>query len=225
MKAASRWTGALVASMLLVVGAAPAQAQAVPQPWSLEGRAGIAIPMGAVGDLVDVGPSLGAGVAYEIRPRVFLRVDGDVDLYGGSDFDAVGAQQDEGPDVTLWHLTGSAEVELTDPVQAMPWRITANGGIGLTVFDVDEFDVAVDNPRTGEQNVREFSTTAFTLVPGVKALYEVNPQLDVYGSLQWFLAFTDEDETAVFTALSGTEVSPFGTASSIPLTVGVRATF
>lgn len=229
MSVESRWSAAVAAvvpaMVLLVVGSAPAQAQTAPYPWSFDGRAGIAIPFGGLGDLVDVGPSFGAGVAYEIRPRVFLRFDGDLDLYGGADFDAAEAEQEQGPDVSLWHLTGSAEVELTDPARNMPWRVTANGGVGLTVFDVDRFDVAVDNPRTGEQNVREFSSTSLTFVPGMKALYEVNPQLDVYGSLQWFLAFTDEDETAAFTALSGTEVSPFGSASSFPLTVGVRATF
>lgn len=226
MNVESRWTGAvLCAAVLLVLGVAPTQAQTAAQPWSFDGRAGIAIPFGALGDLVDVGPSLGAGIAYEIQPRVFLRFDGDLDLYGGAEFDAPGAEVGQGPDVSLWHFTGSAEVELTDPARAMPWRITANGGLGLTVFDVDRFDVPVDNPRTGEEDVTEFSQTSLTFVPGVKAIYEVNPQLDVYGSLQWFLAFTDEDETAAFTALSGAEVGPFGTASSFPLTVGVRAEF
>lgn len=231
MSVESRWKGAVAAVVpavvLLVLGTTPAQAQTAAQPWSFDGRAGIAIPFGGLGDLVDVGPSFGAGVAYEIEPRVFLRFDGDLDLYGGADFgEGSGVMQPTGPDVILWHLTGSAEVELTDPTRNMPWRVTANGGVGLTVFDVDRFDVAVDNPRTTPvESIREFSSTSLTFVPGVKALYEVNPQLDVYGSLQWFLAFTDEDETAVFTELSGGQVGPFGSASSFPLTVGVRATF
>lgn len=218
-------TTAAAAIILLAAGAGRAEAQQTPRPWSFDARAGLGIPTGSLADLGDVGPAFGVGVAYEVRPRVAVRVDGDLSLYGGADFEAVDAKQDRGPDVSLWHLTASAEVELTDPARGLPWRITAIGGLGATVFDVDRFQVGVDNPRTGEEDVREFDQTALTLASGIRAAYELAPGLDAFGDLRWFLAFTDEDETAVFTEMSGTEVSPFSSASSFPLTVGVRARF
>lgn len=229
-RSTARWsplaaTLAMIAMAAMVAAPAPAAAQSASPPISFEGRAGIAIPAGAMADLADVGPAFGIGAAYEVRPRVAIRLDADLGLYGGSDFDAAAAEQSIGPDVNLWHLTASAEVDLTDPAAGMPWRVTATGGLGATVFDADPFDEAVDNPRTGEEDVREFDETYLTLASGLKAAYRVAPRLEAYGSLQWFLAFADEDDTAVFTELSGTEVSPFSTVSSFPLTVGVRASF
>ena len=214
---------ALLAALAPLAAPTEAAAQTAPPPISFEARAGVAIPAGAVADLVDVGPAFGVGAAYEVKPRVAIRLDGDVAFYGGSDFDAVAAEQAVGPDVNLWHVTASAEVDLTEPAAGTPWRITATGGLGATVFDADRFDEGVDNPRTGEDDVREFDATYLTLATGLKAAYRVAPRLEAYGGLQWFLAFADEDETAVFTELSGTEVSPFSTVSSFPLTVGVRA--
>ena len=215
--------GTVLVALALAAAPAETDAQTAPPPISFEARAGVAIPAGAMADLVDVGPAFGVGAAYEVKPRVAVRLDADLALYGGAEFDAAAAEQTVGPDVNLWHVTASAEFDLTEPTAATPWRITATGGLGATVFDADRFDEGVDNPRTGEDDVREFDGTYLTLASGLKAAYRVAPRLEAYGSLQWFLAFSDEDETAVFTELSGTEVSPFSTLSSFPLTVGVRA--
>lgn len=221
------WTAVTCALLASLLSVGPLRAQrAAPGVWTADARAGISVPFGSLGDLVDVGPSFGIGVAREVAPRLALRFDADADFYGGSRFESATALQRRGPDVTLWHLTGSAEVELTDPVIPTPWRITASGGLGLTVFDADRWREPVDNPRTPQvEQIRDFSETDFTLAAGARAAYSVNPRLEVYGSLEWFLAFTDEDATAVFTELSGTDVGPFSSASSFPLTIGVRAGF
>ncbi|MFW6193350.1 MAG: hypothetical protein ACOC83_07670 [Gemmatimonadota bacterium] len=212
---------AMAAGGLLLLGQpGGAAAQAVDQPWTVEGRGGISVPAGDLADVFDVGPSFGAGIGYRVHPRVTLRVDGDVGILSGADDLATGT---EAPDTRLWHYNGGVEVELTEP-GASRWNVTANLAGGATTFDGDDFEPAVTNPATGE-SVTDFSETYFTANGGLKVGYDVTPSVNVFAGGQWYLAFTDEEDTAVFSALSPSEIDAFDTASEIPVVVGVRASF
>lgn len=224
----TRTLGAALA-LALAVALAPmdAHAQGTPgddRPLSVDARAGIALPFGDLGDVADPGPSFGLGVAYRIHPRISLRVDGDLDLMGGADFDATSATQPAAPDLKLWHFSGGAELDVTRPGLTR-WHVTANAGLGATTIDTDPFvDGPVENPETG-QLVADLDETYFTLNGGVNVSYDVHERVDVFGAAQWYLSFADEDETAVFSALSPTEANAFDSFSSVPVTVGVRLAF
>jgi hypothetical protein len=91
--------GAMAAGAMLLLGLpGGAAAQAVDQPWAVEGRGGISVPAGDLADVFDVGPSFGLRVGYRVHPRVTLRVDGDVGILSGADDLATGA---EAPDTRL----------------------------------------------------------------------------------------------------------------------------
>lgn len=212
--------GAMAVGAMLVPGLpGGAAAQAVDQPWVLEGRGGISVPAGELADVFDVGPSFGVGVGYRVHERVTLRVDGDVGILGGADL-ATGA---EAPDTRLWHYNGGVEFEITRPDRS-PWSVSANLGAGATTISGDDFAGPLTNPVTGE-TVTDFSETYFTANGGLRVGYALTPSLDVFAGGQWYLAFADEDDTAVYSALSPSEIDAFDTASEIPIVVGLRATF
>lgn len=191
---------------------------------TVDARGGIAVPVGDLGDLTDVGPTVGLGIAYRVAPRVSIRVDGDLDFYSGADFSAVSAEQTAAPDMTLWHYSAGVEYDFTRP-GTQGWQLTANVGLGATIFDTDPFvEEPVENPETGQIEA-DFNETYFTANGGLKLGYSVHERVSVYGGAQWYMSFTDETDTAVFAALSPTEAKAFDMAHSVPLTLGVELKF
>ncbi|MFW6192310.1 MAG: hypothetical protein ACOC83_02395 [Gemmatimonadota bacterium] len=206
---------AAAAAFFLLMLPGDAAAQAANGSWVLEGRGGISVPAGDLADVFDVGPSFGAGIGYRVHPRVTLRADGDVAILSGNDDLATPA-----PDTRLWHYNGGVELELTRP-GASPWDLTVNLAGGATTFSGDDFTETVTNPVTGE-SVTDFSETYFTANGGLKVGYDVTRRINVFVGGQWYLAFTDEDDTAVYSALNP-EIEAFDTASEIPIVVGLKA--
>ena len=82
-----------------------------------------------------MGGRAGVGVAYEVSPRISLRVDGDVDILTASETAAA-------PDMRLWNYRGGVALELL-PERQTRWNIVADVGAGATTFSSDEF-VEVD---------------------------------------------------------------------------------
>lgn len=219
---------ALTLAFVVVLAPVEARAQGMMMDdgsaLSVDARGGIAVPVSDLGDIADVGPTVGLGIAYRVHPRVSIRADGDLDLYGGADFEAASAARPAAPDLRLWHFSGGVEVDVTRP-DAARWDVTVNAGAGATVVDTDRFvGGAVENPETGELQL-DFNESYFTANGGVKIGYAMNEMLDVYGGARWYLSFADEQDTAVFSALSPTEVNAFDTVSSVPLTLGLRLKF
>lgn len=222
----TRTLGAALA-LALAVALAPVEAQGQGMTMnegsalSVDARGGIAMPVSDLGDVADIGPTVGIGVAYRVHPRVSIRADGDLDIYSGTDFDAVSAEQPAAPDMTLWHFSGGVEFDVTGP-GARRWNVSVDAGAGATTVDTDPFvGGVVENPETGQPEL-SFNETYFTAHGGVKIGYAVNEMLDVYGGARWYLSFADEQDTAVFSALSPTEVNAFDQVSSVPLTLGLR---
>lgn len=223
-RTARTFGAALALAFLVALAPADAHGQAAERPLSVDARAGIAVPIGDLGDVADVGPTVGVGVAYRLQPRLSVRADADVDLYGGADFEATSATQSSAPDMSLWHLAAGLEFDVTRPGTSR-WHVTALGGIGATAIDTDPFvEGPVDNQETGRTEI-DFDATYFTADGGLRMGYDVHDRVDVYGSILWRLSFADEEATAVFSALSPTEVNAFDMASSVPVTVGARIAF
>lgn len=215
---------ALALAFIVALAPVDAHAQMAEKPFSVDARGGIAVPVGDLGDVADVGPTFGAGVAYRIHPRVSIRADADLEFYGGADFEAASAEQASAPDLSLWHFGGGVEYDVTR-AGASRWNVTANVGLGATTIDTDPFvEGPVENPETGETEA-DFNATYFTASGGLRLGYRVHERVDVYGGAQLFMTFADEEETAVFSALSPTEVNAFDRTTSVPLTLGVRLTF
>lgn len=215
-KAAWSATGsAFLATTLLLGSTSPANAQQIDeQRFSIEPRAGIAIPAGDLSDVADVGPGVGIGLAYRLTNRLAVRIDGDVDILSGLDASGTGP---EGPDATIYHYGAGLQYALLDPATNR-WAIDVNLGAGASTFDVDDFSVG--------GNVVDFSETYFTANGGLQVGYDVTPTVNVFGRGQAFLMFTDEDDTAVFSAFNP-DIDPagFDSAWSIPLSVGVAIYF
>ena len=205
---------AVAALGFLAASAAPAQAQArmgESSKWSVDGRAGIGVPIGDFSDLAvdDVAPTFGVGVGYAVHPRVTVRVDGDVEMYGGTTFDdGLGGT---GPDISLWHYGAGAEFEVTPP--AGPWKVSANVGAGATTWDTDEF--------LSQAGVAEVSDTYFTASGGLRAGYEVARSVSVFVGGQWYLQFSDAE------ALRPLPGVPWGfdTVNTVPVRAGFTLTF
>lgn len=188
-----------IAAVLAFTSPALAQGQ-----WSIDGRGGIAVPVGDLSDLADAGPTFGLGVGYWFNDRVAVRVDGDLDLLSGKD-DVAGA-----PDINLWHYNAGVEVNLAPP--ASPWDLTLNIGGGLSTVDSDEF---LDDATT-----TELSETYFTGNGGLLVGYDVSSNVNVFARGQWYLIFSDEEDTAPLAGLIGED--GFDTLNSLPITVGLR---
>lgn len=205
----ARWAWTVAAASLLGLSA-PAGVEAQDR-FSFFGQGGVAIGVSDLADLTDPGPSLGGGIAYWVTPRVAIRGDFDANLLSGRDAEGPGP---EGPDIDLFHYSAGVQFALTDRRRS-PWNLMVNVAGGGTTIDADPFDA--------NGAVVDFTETYFTLNGGLSIGYDVSRSLEVFLEGQWYLAFTDDDETAVFHAVTPeVDVTGFDTASVIPVTLGVR---
>jgi len=206
---------AIAALGFLAAGSVPAQAQGMMDDgptWSVDGRGGIAMPVGDFSDLAidDVGLTFGAGFAYHVHPRVAIRADGDVEMYGGSTVEeGLGGT---GPDISLWHYNAGVQVELTRP-GAGPLSVSANLGGGATTWDTDDFFI--------QDGATEISETYFTGNGGLRVGYEATRNVSVFLDGQWYMQFGDD---AVLSQLPDAP-SDFETVNSLPLRAGVEIGF
>lgn len=221
-----RTLGAALTLVFALTLAMPAQvdAQTADRPLSVDARGGIAIPEGGLKNLVDVGPSVGLGLAYRVHPRVSIRADGQLDLYGGADFDSQTATQSAAPDVNLWHVSGAVEYAVLRAGEGS-WNVAVHGGGGITTIDSDSYvDGTVTNPRTQEEEI-SFLESYFTVNSGLRAGYAVNPMTTVYAGVRWYWVLTDAEDTAGLATLDPGELWAFDEAHSLPMTLGVQLSF
>lgn len=199
---------------LLLVAAGQGEAQG---GFALEGQGGVGIPVGALEDLVRPGPTLGLGLAYWFHPQVAIRIDGDAELLRGRDL--VGAATPRGPDIDIFHYGAGLQFEFTNPWTSR-WEVTVNAGGGGTTLDSEEFLLDVD--PEGEPLLEDFRATYFHLYGGIGIGVELTRHLHLFLDGQWYLVMADEEETSVLTQASPDLEEGFDTASSIPLTLGIR---
>ena len=208
--------GAVVALALLP---ARADAQIVsysPIFWSMEGGAGIAIPMGDLADASSSGVSFTLGGSYFLNPRLALRAEGGLDLMGEGDAVAID------PDLQIWHFLGGLEYHITDPTGQFLFAV--DGMAGGATLDTEFFEI----PGTGGgMTTSNLSKTVFALAGGVKLGYNFArhaetgvPIATIFVNGDFHYMFTKEEDTATFADYNG--ISPFGATYSLPVTAGLR---
>lgn len=209
-RSVNRWIPVLAALIALAWLPSGATAQS---KWAFEAQGGVGIPVSDLADLTDPGVTFGVGVAYWLSSRLAIRVDGDVEILNGKDSSGPGS---EGPDINLFHYNGGLQLALTPP-DASAWSIRLNAGAGATTFDSDEFSAS--------GSTVDFSETYFTVNGGLAIGYDVSQNVSIFLDGQWYLAFTDEEDTAIFAEINPEiDAMGFDTASSVPLTLGIRIT-
>lgn len=203
------------AALLVLIAPTSVAAQ---HRFSLEARAGGAVPAGELAELDAPGAQVGGGVGVRLHPRVALRVDFDASfLRGGKELES-GARS---PGVSLRHTIAGLEAVVGAPrLRDVPLTVSVNAGAGRTLFDTEAFVVPFNRPEQGGQPFR-ITERYPTANAGVRASSRVSRRLDLVLSGQGFVTFTDEEDTALLALLSD-EIESFGTAWSFPVSVGVR---
>jgi hypothetical protein len=160
-----------IAAGLLVGAVSLAEAQSSNR-FTLEGRGGFNVPTFDISDAVDGGPSIGAGLGYQVSQNVWLLGDVDLGFHSGAELGGV-----EGPDVKVYHYMAKVGYAVVPEGQG-PWSVILNAGGGAMTFDVDG----------GASN------TYPAINVGAKIAYRLSPRLSFVLSPQGDIAFTDEDE-------------------------------
>jgi hypothetical protein len=160
------------AALLALGAAASAEAQDAPRRFTLEARGGFNVPTFDISDAVDAGPSIGAGLGYQLSPRLWLLGDVDLGFHSGAELGGV-----EGPDVKVYHYMAKVGYAVV-PEGSSPWSVILNAGGGAMTFDVDGAG----------------SNTYPAINVGAKIAYRLSPRVSFLLSPQGDIAFSDEDE-------------------------------
>ncbi len=206
--------GAVVALALLPARADAQFVRYSPIFWSFEGGAGLALPMGDLGDTAESGVTFSFGAAYFLNPRLALRAEGGLDLLG-----TTGTTATTDPDLQIWHFTGGFEYHLTDPTGNT--MIAFDLGLGGANFDTSIFTAA-------DGSLGAFQNTYLAANGGLKLGYNFarhgatgTPIATIFIQGDIHVMFADEAETARYASLAG-NTTGFGTAIEVPITAGIR---
>ena len=176
---------------------------------SFEGQGGVALPAGRLADFVDPGLNTGLGLTYQLSPRVALVVDGGVDVLNG----VVLGGQARAPDMRLWRYGGGVAANVL-PVGR--WSLVTSLGAGATRFSSDEFSP----PGTAEP--RTFEHTYFTSNAGLKLGYGLGSRITTYVGARGVWAAASQSDTEALAELDPASLRPFGSAITVPVTVGLN---
>ena len=187
--------------------------------WSFEGNGGISVPLGDLSDVAESGPSFGLAAGYFLNPRLALRAEGSLEMFGSP------TQPDAtDPDLRIWHFTGGLEYHLVDPTGNT--TIAIDAGVGGVTFDTKVFQVN-DFPNSGDTATGSFQKTYLGANAGLKLGYNFwrhsqsnTPMATIFIQGDFNLMFADEDDSALLAAQNG--VPAFGTVYSVPITAGLR---
>lgn len=191
------WPAALAAAAALLA-AAPASAQ---QPLAFEIRTGVGFPAFALSDRADPGAAVGLDLSYEIAPRLSLVAGGDLELLDGT---GGGAGPGAGaPDVNAWHYGAGLEAQLLDPTRTY-WRLSLNGGVGGTTFDVSGAGAGTE--------------TDLSVYGGLELGWSASREVELFAGVRTWGAFAGGD---------GPVAGPAGgdVLWSFPVTGGLRLAF
>lgn len=186
----------------------------------VEGSGGVALPMGDLADVQDLGGTAELAAAYWVHRRVAVRVDGSLDFLRGADAPSGGRTM---PDMTVLRVHGGVEVLLVSP--SPRFRVTAGLGGGVAVYDTDEFGEPVFNPATDEPEA-DFNQAYATSSGRLKLAYAASSRIAVFASGGARLSFADAEDTALFAAFDpGLGESGSDLLWTVPVTAGVEMRF
>src|SRR5690606_26692212 len=152
-------------------------------------------------DITEVGAAIGAGVSIPVAGRLAISLDGNVDMLSAAD---------QGPaDMRLWHYGAGLQYDVSP--RDTPWSVVLHGGANATTMDTEEFAGAPDG---------DFTETYFGLNSGLEVGYDVSDDVQIAVRGSSFFVFADEEETEILFA--GTDLTPFETAVTVPITAEVH---
>ncbi len=186
-----------------------AESQAQTRALDVSARGGIAIPVGNLGRVADVGYGFGAGLAHPLGDRFRLRTDVEFLFHPGRDHST------RGVDVDQWFFFLGADADL-GPASS-PWGIRAEFGTGLSLLGSDPFPEPI-----GSRFVR-LDEQRFAWHAGLEARYAVTDAFTPY--LRARGLFTHAGNNATLFRTVDESVGESGLFVSIPLKVGVCLTF
>lgn len=214
--------GLFLGLFLLAAFASPAAAQQ--KPIVFDARGGVAVPVGDLGDVADLGPSYNVGVNFGLSDRFMIRVDGGADLFDGFDAGTSGTEGVNELDVQHFRLHAGALYYLT---RRRPGGFFAsvNGTAGFTNLSVPRTQTSVGTDAV-EIDISEIYPSANV---GATAGYSVHEQVDVYLDVQAYGVFGDEadagDLIQVYNDRTDPDLDGLSTTYSFPLSVGLRLHF
>lgn len=198
MKTLRRSAVPVLALLLAAVTVAPSAAQT---PFSLEGRAGIGVPTGELGEFVDPGLSYGAAVGYEVAGPIEVVVEGE--------------RQDWSPeagDASATRLMGGLRLEV--PTLLLPFSLSAEAVAGHTFYDTR---APISIPEAPPARV-ELMEDAFTWGAGVAAGFDPLPIVDLLLRVDFRRVSAEADAES---GLAGT-TEGFDGLTSVPVRAAVR---
>lgn len=181
---------------------------------TVDPRGGVVFPVGALDEVTDFSVSVGGGLAYRVSRDVAIR--GDL-RYGRLDGETDEQGRAVAPSLDLLHYTAGVAVDFPRPRwQNAPLSFQMNLGVGATRMSGSE--------RYGDGSRLEFDQTYPTLTAGGKIGLPVASRIRAFVASEAYLIFADEDDTAVLTDRAP-GADPFDTGWTVPLTVGIEASF
>ncbi|MGD2046994.1 MAG: outer membrane beta-barrel protein [Gemmatimonadota bacterium] len=197
--------GAIALTCLATLPAAAA-GQTDESTVDLSVHAGPTMPASDLADITDVGPAVGADIAFWINDHLAVTVDGSVDMLRGDD------RADALPDVQLWHYGAGLETNVM-PVSS-PVTFELMGGAGATELRTNHFD------PTGPGAPDRLQETYFGLNAGAEAGYQVSDNIDVALRGGAFFTFTDATDLRPLSDMAP-QVDGFDSMVTLPLTLQV----
>lgn len=206
------WTAALAAAAVMAGAPSASEAQG---GLVVDGRTGVAVPIGRLADLERVGLVFGGGVGISVAPNLTARLDLDAAFLEGRRPES-GALA---PGINLFHYSGGVETRLS-PGALRDRRITLAAGLGAgaSTLEVEAFVIPAGSPRAGETVAS--SETYLSTYGGVRLGYPLSRRLEFSLGGRAFAVFADEQDTRVLELLSP-EVEPLGTTWSFLVTGGL----
>lgn len=210
---------ALAFTVLLVVfSAAPSPARAQSRV-RVSGGLGLAGGSGELGRLTGLGMSGTLAVGLPVDERIAVWFEGSADGLSGAD----GVDGDT-EYMTRYLATG--EYRITWPWSA--WRVSATLGAGATTFWDNSwatYELVNDNPvePLHTTTIVAMSGTHFTVAPGLRASYSVDPNLDIEFVGRYSLALYDGESFRIDEVGGLTVLEPPGSPiTSWAFTLGGR---
>lgn len=201
---ASRLATALACLAVLPAAAA---SQMDESTVDLSVRAGPSMPAGDLAEVTDVGPSIGADVAFWINDHFAVTVDASSDMLRGDERSAAL------PDVQLHHYGAGLEADIMP--RTSPVSFTLIGGGGATTVQTNMIESS--EPSTPDH----IAQTYFGVNAGAEAGYEVSDNIALALRGGAYFAFTDALDLSPLSDLSP-NVDGFDSMVTLPLTLQVE---
>lgn len=215
---------ALVTGLFLMAGAAePAAAQQ--RPITFDAKGGIGLPAGDLGSVGDPGPAFNLNVNFGLNEKLFVRLGGGGELYGGFDVgQGLGSEGTSELELNLVHLDAGLLYQLTRPEQS-GFFASVNATGGVSNLNVPRVETSV-----GASAVEiDISGLYPSAAAGLTAGYTVSEQVDLYLDAQGYAVFGDEEDTSdlvrVYNDRNDPDLDGLSTMYSVPITAGVRLHF